>query len=67
MDRIKYPHIEITLAGDSPNPLAIAGRTLRALKESGVPQEERFAYLMQAFEGDYVHLLRTTLQTVRCK
>ncbi len=67
MERIRYPHIEIALAGESPNPLAIAGRTLRALRESGVPQEAQFEYLMQAFSGDYGHLLRTTLQTVRCK
>ena len=67
MDRIKYPFVTMKLAGENSNPLAILGRAERVIRRAGVPQTEIDDYRLIALAGDYRHLLKVTLENVRCR
>jgi hypothetical protein len=67
MDRIKYPYVTMKLAGQNSNPLAILGRAERVMRRAGVPQDEIDDYRLNAPAGDYRHILKLTLETVRCR
>jgi len=67
MDRIKYPFVSMKLAGENSNPLAILGRAERVMRRAGVPQDEIDDYRLNALASDYRHLLKVTLETVRCR
>jgi len=61
---IKYPEVEVDLAGEDGNAFSIMGRVQRAMRRAGVPAGEIEAYLKEAGSGDYDHLLATTMRWV---
>lgn len=67
MDPIKYPFVSMYLPGENSYPLAILGRAERVMRRAGVPQAEIDDYRLNALAGDYRHLLKLTLETVRCR
>lgn len=60
---IKYPHVNVQLAGDG-NAFTIIGRVTMAMKAAGIPDDEIEAYRKESTSGDYNKLLRVTFQTV---
>lgn len=61
---MKYPEIQVQLSGNDGNAYAILGAVTNALKNAGVEKAERDAFLNEATQGDYDHLLRTAMRWV---
>lgn len=62
---IRYPEVNVPLAvGQYGNAFMILGAVTRALRESGVPQEELTEFVDEATRGDYDHLLQTVVKWV---
>lgn len=61
---IKYPNIEVELAGQDGNAFAIIGRVSKAMKREKVPPEEIDKYREESMSGDYDHLLQTAMSWV---
>jgi hypothetical protein len=60
----KFPHIKVRLFAKD-NPFAILGRTIKAMRDAGVGQDEIDTYIKQATSGgDYKKLLAVTAQWV---
>ncbi len=57
----RYPEVEVQLTGTDGNAFAVLGAVQRALRRHGV---DPAPYMTEATEGDYDHLLRTTMQWV---
>ena len=62
----KYPEAQVQLVGEDGNAFSILARTMKALRNAGVPSDEVTAYHEEATAGDYGHLLRTTMAWVTC-
>lgn len=65
--RVKYPQVNIgaiDLNGPEGNAFYIIGRTVKGLKDAGVPEEEIESYRDKAMSGDYANVLETTSRTV---
>lgn len=60
----KYPHIRVQLVGEDGNAFAILGRVTKAMRQAGVEKAQRDAFLAEARNGDYDHLLWTCMQWV---
>lgn len=60
----KHPEIEVRLTGTDGNAFAVLGHVSKALRSSGVDQDEIDAFLEEATNGDYNHLLRTCMRWV---
>jgi hypothetical protein len=60
----KFPHIKVRLFAKD-TPFAILGRTIEAMRDAGVGQDEIDTYIKQATSGgDYKKLLAVTAQWV---
>ena len=60
----KFPNVKVRLFAKN-NPLAILGRTIKAMRDAGVGQDEIDTYIKQATSGgDYKKLLAVTAQWV---
>lgn len=64
MSSPKYPHICVTLVGQSGNAFNVLGSVKQALMEAGVPKSERDEFFKEATSGDYDHLLQTCIKWV---
>lgn len=53
----------VKLIGESGNAFSVLGRVTKALKRAGMKTESD-AFLKEATEGDYNHLLRTAMKYV---
>jgi hypothetical protein len=61
---IKFPDIKVPLFTQD-NPLAILGRTIKAMRSAGVEQDEIDTYIKQATSGrNFKNLLAVTAQWV---
>lgn len=60
----KYPEVKVQLTGQDGNAFAILGNVQREMRRAGVSKEERDAYMTEAMDGDYDHLLRVTMSWV---
>jgi len=60
----KFPHITVRLNCDDGDAYAVLGRVIKALRIGGVSITDVDKYLLEATNGDYAHLLRTTTQWV---
>lgn len=60
----KYPKIFVQLTGQNGNAFAILGIVNKALQRGGVSKEDRDAFMAEATNGDYDHLLQTVMKTV---
>ena len=60
----KYPDIAVQLTGEDGNAYAILGRVRHALRQAGVSQAEREAFVQEATAGDYDALLQTVMRWV---
>jgi hypothetical protein len=54
----KYPDITVQLTGTDGNAFAVLGKVSRALRQAGVPDDERQAFMAEATQGNYDHLLQ---------
>lgn len=61
---VKYPQASVRLVGEDGNAFSILGRVSRALREAGVPKDERDKFQAEATSGDYDHLLQTVMRWV---
>ncbi len=61
---IRYPDVHVRLVGQDGNAFAILGRVMGALREAGVPDEERKRFEREATAGDYDELLATCMRWV---
>lgn len=64
MSAPKYPEIVVQLIGEDGNAFGVLGLVTRALREAGVPKEERDAFMREATGGDYDGLLGTCMKWV---
>jgi len=55
---------EVKLVGENGNAFAIMGAVTKALRKAGADKEYTDQYFAEATEGDYDHLLATTLKYV---
>lgn len=60
----KYPDIVVELTGQDGNAFNVLGLVNRALREDGVPKEERDQFMREATAGDYDNLLLTAMKWV---
>jgi Domain of unknown function (DUF4314) len=60
----RHPEVQVQLTGQDGNAFAILGRTAKALRQAGVPQEEIDSFFAEATSGDYDHLLQATMAWV---
>ena len=60
----KYPDITVQLTGTDGNAFAVLGAVLAALRQAGVPAEERKAFQQEATAGTYDQLLRVVMRWV---
>jgi hypothetical protein len=60
----KFPHITVRLDDRDGDAYAVLGRVMKALRIGGVSIADVDQYLFEATNGDYAHLLRTTMQWV---
>lgn len=60
----RYPDVQVALSGRDGNAFAIIGRVSKALRRAGVSEREINEYMTTAMEGNYDHLLRTTMEWV---
>jgi hypothetical protein len=58
----KYPDIAVKLVGEDGNAYNILGRCQRAMRDAGLPQDERDAFFAEATSGNYDHLLQTAMR-----
>lgn len=61
---IKFPHVTVELSDVDGNSMVLLGRTRRAMRKAGVPDDEIEAFSEEAISGDYDHLLQTIMRTV---
>ena len=60
----KFPHVKVRLFAKD-NPLVILGRTIKAMRDAGVGQDEIDTYIKQATSGgNFKNLLAVTAQWV---
>ena len=60
----KHPEIEVRLTGTDGNAFAVLGHVSKALRRGGVDRDQINAFLEEATDGDYNHLLRTCMRWV---
>jgi hypothetical protein len=60
----KYPDIVVQLIGTDGNAYALLGKVNRALRQAGIADEERQAFLQEATAGDYNNLLAVIMTWV---
>lgn len=64
MPEVKFPDVTVPLVGEDGNAFSILGRVTKAMRKAGLSEEDIDAYMNEAMEGDYDHLLRVTMETV---
>lgn len=64
MSGIKYPDVEVQLAGQDGNAFWVMGAVRRALRDHGVSSAEIEQYSTESMSGDYDNLLRTAMRWV---
>lgn len=60
----KYPQVNVQMVGEDGNAFAILGRVQKALRQAGIGKEERDAFMAEATNGNYDHLLGTVMKWV---
>jgi len=58
----KHPHITVALTGHDGNAFVILGRCRKAASEAGLSDGEIAAFIAEAMERDYDHLLQTVMR-----
>ncbi len=61
---VRYPDVEVELVGQDGNAFFILGTVQRALRQGGASQSEIDEFHAEATDGDYDHLLQTTMKWV---
>ena len=64
-DDVRYPLVKVKLTGTDGNAFAVLGRVQVAMRRAGLRPHDIKAYVDEATMGDYDHLLRVTMKTVR--
>ena len=64
MCEAKYPDVTVHLLGENGNAFAILGAVRSALRRAKVDGAEIEAFMTEATDGDYDHLLRTCMRWV---
>ena len=62
----RYPNVEVQLADQDGNALAIIARCRVAARAAGVPDSELAAFSREAMSGNYDHVLTTCLKWFTC-
>ncbi len=62
-----YKKPKVKLVGEDGNAFAILGTVSKAMKKAGATSEEVDEYMNEATDGDYDHLLQTTMEYVDVK
>lgn len=63
-DTPKYSNVRVRLTGQDGNAYAIVGAVRNALRKANVEVSELNAFMNEAMEGDYNHLLQTCMKWV---
>ena len=63
-DGPKYPDVKVQLSGEDGNAFLVLGKVQKELRRAGVSADECQAFLDEATEDDYDHLLRTCMAWV---
>lgn len=59
---VKYPHVQVQLAGQDGNAFMVIGLCSKAARRAGLTQEQINEFADEAMSGDYDHLLATAMQ-----
>jgi hypothetical protein len=57
----KYPDITVELTGHDGNAFVVLGRCRQAAQQADLNDDQIAAFMAEAMEGDYDHLLRTAM------
>lgn len=61
----KYPQVQVQMVGRDGNAFSMIGRVMKALKEEGIPREERTKFMDEATSSeDYDALLVKIMEWV---
>jgi hypothetical protein len=60
----KYPDIKVQMVGKDGNAFSIIGRVTKALRNAGIPVEERKKFQAEAMATDYNNVLQTVMRWV---
>lgn len=58
-ERVKYPAVRVQLTSNDGNAFMVLGLCQRAARRAHLPAEEISAFMQEAMDGDYAHLLTT--------
>ena len=58
---VKYPNVTVNLIGNDGNAFSVLDACQKAARKNKIPQEEIDAFMNEAMEGDYNHLLRVCM------
>jgi hypothetical protein len=61
---VKCPNVRVELVGSDGNAFAILGKVRQAMRRAKVPEAVVKEYMDEATNGDYDHLLQTTMKYV---
>ena len=61
---VKYPDVVVELTSIDGNAFSVMGATQKAMRRAGIPQSECDQYFTEATQGDYHHLISTTMKLV---
>lgn len=64
MTDLKCPGVRVELVGQDGNAFSILGKVIRAMRRASVSQQTIDEYKDEAMNGDYNHLLVTTMRYV---
>jgi hypothetical protein len=59
------PEIQVRMTGESQHALLIVGRAVAAMREAGLPESDRQAFLAEATSGTYSDMLATVRRWFR--
>tara|TARA_R110002124_G_scaffold273436_1_gene442843 strand:- start:136 stop:336 length:201 start_codon:yes stop_codon:yes gene_type:complete len=62
----KYPDITVELTGHDGNAFVVLGRCRQAAQQADLNDDQIAAFMAEAVEGDYDHLLRTAMLWFNC-
>ena len=62
MNKIKYPDIKVKLSGENGNAFNILAICRRAMKRAHLPESEIEAFITEATNSNYDHLLATVCE-----
>lgn len=64
MTEVKYPNVKVKLVGHDGNAFAVIGRVRKAMRNTGLTQEQITEFVDEATSGNYDNVIQTCMKYV---